>query len=472
MVFYLVLFGAIYMVLLAVASSIANKKQAYDAKGYALGGGNLKFWLGLLTYCATLFSTFTLMGMPDFFRTHGVGAWIFLGLTDVFMSIVVVSFGIMVHKRFSKTEQYGVGSFLRERFNSRFTYFLYLGCVFIFLIPYAAIQIKGLSSFLNLVIPFDLSTMYWSVFMLVVILSYSSVGGFKAIVYSDAIQAIILLFVIWFVAYNCLEKSGGHYALFREVESKSPALLSVPGPKGLFDFQFLLSSFLAISIMPLTQPQLTSRLIAMKNVSLLRQMAPATAFFALIVILPSIVLGFYGAVHHGELSSQEFWANILVRDQPGWLGALSIVGLIAAAMSTTDSQLFTLGNEANIYFKKNRYLHLKTKLLIFVFAVLALLLSVYTTEKIVPLARLSFAGTALMAPMILVAITSEPQKNLGPLLPIATAISVVIFLFGYVFKLFPAIIMGLRLDLLLYACLGICGTWSFFKAKSPAELEL
>jgi len=453
------------MVLLALASSFANKKQSYDAKGYALGGGNLKFWLGLLTYCATLFSTFTLMGMPDFFRTHGVGAWIFLGLTDVFMAVVVVSFGILVHKRFSKTEQYGVGSFLKERFNSKFTYFLYLGCIFIFLIPYAAIQIKGLSSFLTIVIPFDLSSMYWSVFMLVVILSYSSVGGFKAIVYSDAIQAIILLFVTWIVAFNCLEKTGGHYNMFKAVEKIEPALLSVPGPKGLFDFQFLLSSFLAISIMPLTQPQLTSRLIAMKNVSLLRRMAPATAFFAMIVILPSIVLGLYGAIHYSDLPPQEFWANILVRDQPGWLGALSIVGLIAAAMSTTDSQLFTLGNEANIYFKKNRFLHLKTKLLIFAFAVLSLLFSVYTTEKIVPLARLSFAGTALLAPMILVAVTTSPKRTLGLFLPIATSISVIFFLSGYIFKLYAPFVYGLRLDLFLYICLALCGAYEFFKSK-------
>ena len=81
--------GAIYILLL-VTFTLLTKSKEKDSKTYFLAGGNLGTFLGLFTFAATLFSTFTLLGMPDFFRTHGVGAWILLAVSDM-----VMVFGIL-----------------------------------------------------------------------------------------------------------------------------------------------------------------------------------------------------------------------------------------------------------------------------------------------------------------------------------------------------------------------------------------
>ena len=92
MTFWLVIIGGVYLALLVYATFRA-RRQNRSVDDYVLAGSSLGGLLGCLTYGATLFSTFTLMGMPDFSRTHGVGAWIFLAFSDAGMVFLIVWFG-------------------------------------------------------------------------------------------------------------------------------------------------------------------------------------------------------------------------------------------------------------------------------------------------------------------------------------------------------------------------------------------
>ena len=76
----LIIIGILYGIALVGLSIRARKSTESDSKGYFFAGGSLGGFLGLFTFAATLFSTFTILGMPDFFRNHGVGSWIFLGI--------------------------------------------------------------------------------------------------------------------------------------------------------------------------------------------------------------------------------------------------------------------------------------------------------------------------------------------------------------------------------------------------------
>lgn len=472
MITWLVIFGGIYLLFLSYTSYIANKENSaidqQDPKSFAIGGGNINMFLGVLTYSATLFSTFTLMGMPNFFRTHGVGAWIFLGVTDVAMTFIVLFIGLKIHRTFKKEKFYSVGTFLRHKYKSKYAAYIFLLGVFVFLVPYMAIQIKGISSFLEVAAPIKLSEVYWSVVMLSIILTYSSVGGFKAIVYSDAIQGTILLFVVWIISYNCLDFAGGIGNMFQALKVQSPQsvkLLSTPGPKGLLSFQFLFASFIAIIAMPITQPQLTTRLIAMKSEKTLKKMAPSVAFFAIAVILPATFIGMYGAIKFADSTTQEFWFKVLVQEQPEALGALALIGLIAAAMSTTDSQLFALGNEASIFLEKDKNVQSKTKLLILLFTLTSLLFSIFSDNGLVQLARVSFSGTALLAPMILLSLYGREKGSLSLFTPVATLLGLLFFIYTTFINTNIKFIFGLRIDLFLFIVLSLIAIINLIKAN-------
>ncbi len=453
MIGWLIFLGGIYICLLVFASWKAKNEVNLSDSDDLIQKTQVNVFLGVLTYSATLFSTFTLMGMPNFFRTHGIGAWIFLGVTDVAMAFILITCGRVIYKNFKKENVFSVSHYLQRKYNSKFPTRVFLLGIFIFLVPYTAIQIKGISSFLEISMPFELSETIWSLIILSIVLFYSYFGGFKAIVYSDAIQGVILLILVWIIGINCIEMVGGVEEMFLKVKDKNIALLSVPGPKNLFSFQFLLASFIAIVLMPITQPQLTTRLITMKDLKSLNMMAPAIAFFAILVILPTVLMGMYGAIEYEALSAKEFWYNILIKDQSPVIGALSLLGLVAAAMSTTDSQLFSLGHEASFFIKKDKNYLKKSKFLIIVFAVASLVFSVLSKSELVLLARLSFAGTAILAPMLINAFFPPKNRELSNLIPIFTFLGILVFLCSSLMSSFPKAILSIRIDLIIYSIL-------------------
>ena len=449
----LTILGIIYiavLVMLAVRSKTAQKTSTH----YLLGGANLGAVLGFFTFAATLFSTFTLLGMPDFFRVHGVGAWMFLMFSDAIMVFGLVWIGYAFRKKARSETYYGMSGFLERHYHSKFAGLVAFFGMFIFLIPYVAIQIRGVAIFLHATFPEALPMWVWAVGLVVVMLIYSEVGGLKAIMYSDVLQGILLLIAIWIVGANCVGHFGGVKAMFSEVEKVNEALLSVPGPKGLFDFQFLLGSMLAITLLPYTQPQISTRLAILKNVGALHKMAVGIGFFAFLVILPTAFMGMYGAVVYPEATTSEFLNKTFVADQSHFIGSLVMIGLVAAAISTSDSQLFALGGEVRSILKgEDRKMVGIARISILVFAIMALVFSLLSSDELVLLARTSFAGTSLLAPMIFAGVFYHRAKQLK-LIPSLTLIALLVFI-GSLLGIVPNSLGGIRMDLILLGLLTI-----------------
>lgn len=440
MTYWLIIFGTIYLFLLGY-SGYKAKKSLKTKKDYSLP--QIGVFLGFLTFSATLFSTFTLMGMPDFFRQNGVGAWIFLGVTDTALAFVVLWFGIYVRRKYSKANFSNVSGIIKERFGSNLAVNIYRFGILIFLIPYVAIQIKGVSEFIAYSDILNIPIWGWALLFLSVIMLYSYFGGLKAIIYSDAIQGGLLLIVTTIIAITCILKIGGVEEMFNQVALVDDSLLSVPGPNNLLTSQFLFASFIVIVLMPISQPQLFTRIIIMNKPKDVKRMAIAVSIFAFMIILPTVFIGFFGSIKYADVSTQEFLFNTLVSEQIGAIGALAIIGLIASAMSTTDSQLFAMQTELLGVDKSRK----KNKLLMFILGGIALLLSVFTSKELVLLARVSFAGTALLAPMIFLSVVSA--KKYGNFVPIITFLTLIAYIFANFTNLIPAIIIGIRLDMFL-----------------------
>jgi len=436
-----------------VAATIGARQQTQSADDFMTAGRDLGILLGSLTVAATLFSTFTLLGMPDFFRTHGVGAWIFLAVSDGALAFTIIWFGVHLRRRAAAEGSFnGLAGLMRSCFGSRWAGLVYLAGVFVFLIPYVAVQIRGVSIFMNAIFPEALPVWGWATLLVAVMLTYSELGGLKAIIYADAIQGMILLAATVTVAYGCIANFGGITELFDQVEARNTALLSVPGPAGLFTTQFLLASFIVIVLVPVTQPQISIRLAIMRNFGAMRRMAVLLGLFAMFVILATVPIGFYGAVHYADSSAAEFLVGTLITDQAPLVAAAVAIGLIAAAISTADSQLFALGAELrSLMAGDEQTVMRRTRLSIFCFAAASWAVALMSSDQLVLLARVSFAGTALMGPFILAGILT--RRAPGVEIIVITAIALVVFL-ASVLGAFPQMIGPLRLDLLLLITLG------------------
>jgi SSS family solute:Na+ symporter len=241
--------------------------------------------------------------------------------------------------------------------------------------------------------------------------------------------------------------------MFEQVKEVNEALLSTPGPKGLFTPQFLIASFFAILLIPVTQPQVTTRLVIIKNNRTLFHMAVGLGIFTALVLLPTIVIGLYGAVKYGDLATSDFLAKVLLHEQPDILAAVVVVGLLAAATSTADSQLFALGSEFRSFILVKRKSPLfVTRLVILSFGMAALIFSIISSNQLVLLALASFKGTSLMAPMVFAGIFAKRKPGIE--IPLATAVALMLFLASLA-KWVPGKIGFLQLDLFLLMSLGI-----------------
>ncbi len=463
---WIIILSILYLGLL-IFLSVRSRRGVKSSNDYIFAGSNIGFVLGFLTFAATMFSTFTLMGMPDFFRIHGVGAWIFLAVSDGAAMFLIIWFGFHLRKKVAQKGFNGISSLLQDCYNNRISGYVYFAGVFIFLIPYVAIQIRGVAIFLNATFPEFLPVWTWAVAMVAIMLIYSEIGGLKAIMYADSMQGLILLTVIWIIAINCIRWFGGIADMFTMVENTEPALLSVPGPEGLFNIQFLLASLLVIVLVPVTQPQLSTRLVVMKDLKSMHRMAVGVAVIANLIIFPTLILGYYGAVRYPEESTADFISKVLLFDQPGIIAAAAIIGLIAAALSTSDSQIFALGTEVRSLMSGSEKLNmLRTRLAIICFGLAAMVFSLLSSDELVMLARVSFAGTALMAPMIFSAVLFNGKP--AAIIPVMTMICLIVFiisLFGWI----PDTLWNIQMDMLLLVFLGVFSIIARLASSDKAE---
>lgn len=455
--------SAIYLIVLIFLVRRTRIKEK-TTSNYLLGGGNIGFVMGLFTTAATLFSAFTVVGMPDFFRTHGVGAWIFLAVSDTMMVYGLIRVGEILRKKARHLDFKGMSGLMVSTYGSKLAGYVAFGGAVIFLIPYIAVQISGISIFLNAAFPDVVPVWVWSLSIVAVMIIYSETGGLRAIMYNDTLQGIMLFFTIWIVGYNCIEHFGSIESMFEKVESVNQELLSVPGPKGLFTTQFFIISALAIICLPFTQPQISTRVVIMKSSSSLRKMAIGLGVVAILVILPTLFMGMYGAVLYPEASTQDFIGHVLLYDQAAGIAALGLIGLVAAAISTSDSQIFALGAELRslIHLEDAKSIQI-TRVFIVLFGILALVFSIVSTEHLVMLARTSFTGTAMMAPMILLGILSKTRPS--SLLPLITLVALIIFIvtkLGYL----PAQLFDLQLELILFSILIVAVLAEVFRTKT------
>lgn len=448
---YLVIFSLLYLgvMLFFFIKYLFNKDANTNSNEYLFANSGIGVFLTFFGILATLFSTFTLQGMPSFFKNHGIGSWLFLGVTDVALGGFLLYFGLKL-RHFAKNlknSPKNIVELLKNGGGDRFTTFFYVICTTIFIIPYITIQIKGAAFLFQSAIPMGEDHFFWSWVMVILMLLYSSTGGIRAIYITDAIQGVLILLATWAIAFCVIKSAGGVENIFAHASSFNKSLMSIPGPKGVLNWQFLLISFISIVLMPYVQPQLTTRVLVAKDDKSFIKATLIFSFFVILVILPTIFIGLRGVGIEGD-----FLTHILQNDVPPILYALFVVGVMAAAMSTTDSQLMAIGTEWASLFSKSSILSnekakLDVKLVSIIVSLISLLLAQTSFKSLILFSINSFIGTSFLLPLIYS--LQAKTKMLKISLIFVSVFSVLLFtamLLGFIPKTF----FGLRLELFLY----------------------
>jgi sodium/proline symporter len=329
-----------YLVVL-LAIGLWSSRESGDLKGYYLAGKKLPSWVIAFSSNATGESAWLLLGLTGMGYAVGVHAfWVILGEV-----LGVASAWIFVARPFKEyTDRFDsitVPDYLTERFRDNSHIFRWLSAIILLsmVMAYVAAQLtasgKAFDSFLGTGYTAGASI------GLAIVLFYTTVGGFKAVAYSDFVQGVLMLGCLLTLPFVGIAASGGLAEMFGQLEAADPALLRPMGAFGLGPAGIASAlGFVAIGFAFLGSPQLLTRFMAARDQ---RQIVDGGFWAVLCVIgfdVGAVFSGMAGRTLFPGLTDPETILPAMSQALfPALFTGVFLVVVLSAIMSTVDSLL-------------------------------------------------------------------------------------------------------------------------------------
>lgn len=317
------------------------RRGSGDIAGYYVAGRQLPSWVIAFSSNATGESAWLLLGLTGMGYAVGVHAlWVVLGeVLGVALSWAVVA---LPFKTFAdRYDCVTVPDYLERRFRDRRRLFRLLGLVIIgsMVATYVAAQFTAMGKAFHSFV----GTSYGAGVLIgaAVILFYTTVGGFKAVAYTDVLQGVLMfgslaiLPVVGFVA------AGGWPAVFANLHAQDPALLGPMGGAG-FTPAGLASAggFVAVGLAFLGAPQLLARFISARSRGEIVKGSLIAVICIIVFDLGAVFTGMAGRALYPALADPETVLPTMASNLfPAVFTGLVLVVVLAASMSTVDSLL-------------------------------------------------------------------------------------------------------------------------------------
>ncbi len=329
------------------------KNRAGGEKGYFLGGRQMGPWVTALSAGASDMSAWVLMGMPTSIYALGLGqTWIPIGLAIgytlswIFEAPRLRKFSIVADDSIT------IPQYLTRRFLSK-SKALQIVCAVIFLVAYtiyAASSVKACGTLFSTVVGIKESTaMYLAAF---IIIAYTFLGGFSAVCWTDFFQGLLMLGALLIAP------------IFAASMLDAGAASTLP--EGYMDpftsWQDIVSG-LGWGIGYFGMPHIIIRFMSLGSQKDLKKSAAIGVTWTVLIVLFATLVGVIGRMFLGydeAISGGELvFITMTRRIFPGVISGILLSAVLAASMSTADSQLLAAASAfaSDVYkpvFRKNK----------------------------------------------------------------------------------------------------------------------
>ena len=335
---------AIYILIACIVAYLSRRSNAPDMADYFVGGRSFGGVISALSYSATTYSAFMMVGLAGLTYKGGVGA---LGFEIVYFAGVslVAIFGPrfwLVGKKYGFVTP---SEMLGARYGSRWVAIVVALASCLFLVPYSAVQLAGigylLSGMSDGAISFPVGLVIAT--LLAIILSY--IAGIRSVMWTDSLQALLMISASVLVTIVVIDQLGGFFGMFASIAETKPEMLQVPG-SGLFSFKTMLGLTIPWFFFSISNPQVSQRLFMPKSLGALRRMLLLFLCFGLIYTIVAVLWGFAAFEAFPDLENADLASAALLGADflPPALSIIVMIGILAAAISTIDSILLTLSS--------------------------------------------------------------------------------------------------------------------------------
>ncbi|PLX07307.1 MAG: sodium/proline symporter PutP, partial [Marinilabiliales bacterium] len=395
-------FAAYLLVMILIGIYFYRKNKSLD--DYLLAGRGLNSWVASMSAQASDMSGWLLMGLPGYAYIAGMEAfWIALGLAiGTYINWKWIAKPLRVYTEVSGNSL-TLPDFFEKRFSDKNKIIRILSALMIlgfFMIYTSSGFVAGAKLFTEI---FGISYTTALTISALIIVSYTFLGGFNAVSWTDLIQGTMMFFAIVLIPVIGIKTLGGWDIFLKDLKTDSPEMLNIFTSNTGEKLSIIgIISLSAWGLGYFGQPHILARFMAIKNASAVKKSRIIAIIWVLICLSGALIVGVIGYQYFSApLADEErVFINLVTNLTPSWLSGILLAAILAAVMSTADSQLLVTSSSVTediyktIVRKKLSSKHLITisRLAVILVALISYCIALNPDSSVLELVAYAWAG--------------------------------------------------------------------------------
>jgi len=341
---------AIYMAIV-LWLVIRGAKKTTNIGEYALGTIGFSPVAVGLALAASMTSAATFIINPGFIALYGFSGFLSFGIVmpiAIYFSLIVITKGF--RKYGSSVKALTMAQWIGKMFNSQ-RYALFFAFLSLLLITFIVLICVGITQVLSNALNAD---PFWVLLAVVVfVFGYMMFGGANSLVYTNAIQASIMLVVAIILLGSGLEYfEGGIDGFVAKLASVDPALVKPTNPDSFLfrDYFEIIFCQLVIGIAIVCQPHIMTKSLLLKkdedvNKYLVVSIIALTFFFLVVFVGLYVRIYFPDLKVGGKVLPMDSLVSAYVVSKFSvYVSLIIIIGLISAGLSTLEGLIQSISS--------------------------------------------------------------------------------------------------------------------------------
>lgn len=482
----------LYLALMVGIGAWYSKKNK-NTDDFYLGGRKLGPLVTAMSAEASDMSSYLLMGLPGLAVVYGIAeaSWTAIGLAvGTYVNWLLVAKRIRLYSH--KINAVTIPEFFAKRFhdNAKVLSLIAALIIIIFFVPYTASGFSACGKLFSSL--FGVDYQIAMIISAVVIVLYTTLGGFSAASTTDLIQSIVMTVALFVVVGFGVSQAGGVHAVL-ENASQLPAYFSLTstgdGAGGTTPYGGLtIVSTLAWGLGYFGMPHILLRFMAIEDSKKLKTSRRIASVWVVISMAVAIFIGTVGVgmIGAGVLDGGFDGERVIIEISkllstygifPALAAGVILSGILAATMSTADSQLLAASSSASqdifISFFRVKLSQKKAMLIartsVVLISVIGVIIALDENSSIFRVVSFAWAGFgAAFGPLVLFSLFWKRTNKAGAVAGMVTG-GAMVFIWKYIIaKLSPVLNIYELLPAFILSSLAIVAVSLLTKAPDKS----
>ncbi|MCS7052624.1 MAG: sodium:solute symporter [Ignavibacterium sp.] len=318
-------------------------KKTKDINDYALGNILFSPIAVGLSLAASMTSAATFIINPGFIAFYGLSAFLSYG---IFLPVAAITSLIILSKKFrhhgKSVKALTMAQWMGTRYQSK-GYSLFFAFLSLLLITFIVLICVGLTKVLSKTLNVDEFTILIGI--VVFIFGYMMFGGANSMVYTNTVQAIIMLAVAFILLGSGYEHfSNGIENFLNKLGSIDPKLVQTTNDSSFLfrDYFEIIIAQMVVGVAIVCQPHIITKSLLLKNDRDVNRYLVTAAIVQMIFFLV-VFTGLYARIEFPNLMINGTPLKLdgvisayVVKKFPVFIGLIVVMGLISAGISTLE----------------------------------------------------------------------------------------------------------------------------------------